>query len=116
LSFVRSTLTRDRSNECKTSIMITTNLPQLVHELTALAQVRVHDHVDTIELEVSGAVDVGQLDDLVCDALFTDPLEREQGPDGWTIHLGKRNQLRGASDMHVVAGPSRTGYVLHGAA
>jgi hypothetical protein len=96
--------------------MITTNLPQLVQEITALGQVRVHDHLDTIELEVLGSIDVEQLDDLVCDALFTDPLEREEGPDGWTIHLGKRNQLRNASDMHVIAGPRRTGYVLHAAA
>jgi hypothetical protein len=96
--------------------MITTNLPQLVQELNALGQVRVHDHADTIELEVSKPVDVAQLDDLVCDALFADPVEREEGASGWTLHLWKRSQLRSASDMHVVPGPRRSGYVLHAAA
>ena len=96
--------------------MITTNLPQLVQEMNALGQVRVRDHVDTIELEVSGTVDLEQLDDLVCDALFADPLDREEVADGWMVHLWKRSQLRNASDMHVVPGPRRSGYVLHAAA
>ncbi len=96
--------------------MITTNLPQLVQEITALANVRVHDHADTIELEVSGTLDIEQLDDLVCDALFADPIAREEGRNGWTVHLWKRSQLRSASDMRLIAGPRRTGYELHAAA
>ena len=96
--------------------MITTNLPQLVQQLNAIAPVRVHDHLDTIDLEMSSSVPMDQLDDLICDAIFADPLERELQGDRCIVRLGKRSNLRNASDMHLILGGYSTGYVLAAAA
>jgi len=96
--------------------MITTNLPQLIQELNAIAPVRVHDHLDTIDLEMSSSVPMDQLDDLICDAIFADPLEREVQGDRCIVHLAKRSNLRGASDMQLILGLYSTGYVLDAAA
>jgi hypothetical protein len=96
--------------------MITTNLPQLVQELNAFGPVSVHDHLDTIDLEMSSSVPMDELDDLICDAIFADPLQRELKGDRCVVHLGKRANLRGASDMHLVLGFHSTGYVLDVAA
>ncbi len=96
--------------------MITTNLPQLVQELNVFGTVNVHDHIETIDLEMPASVPMDQLDDLICDAIFADPLEREVQGERCVVHLGKRSNLRGASDMHVVLGLNSTGYVLDAAA
>ncbi len=96
--------------------MITTNLPQFVEQLNMLGDVHVHDTMDTIEIQVSKPVDIQQLDDLVCDALFADPLARKESARSWTVHLGKRDHLRGASDITVVNGVGQMGYVLRPAA
>lgn len=82
--------------------MITTNLPALVQLLNELGDVRLHDTMDSIELRVGKPVDLEQMDDLVCDALFADPISRTEGPHGWTINLWKRDDLRAATDMRVV--------------
>lgn len=96
--------------------MITTNLPQFVHQLTLLGDVRVHDGMDTIEIQVAKPVDVHEVDDLVCDALFADPIERKEDAHGWVLQLNKRSQLRGASDMRVVQGRGSMSYQLQPAA
>lgn len=96
--------------------MITTNLPQLVEQLNLLTEVHVHDRMDTIEIQVAKPVDIQQLDDLVCDALFADPVARKEDARGWTVHLDKRENLRSASDMGVVNGVGQMGYVLRPAA
>ena len=96
--------------------MITTNLPQLVQELNTFGPVSVHDHLETIDLEIPASVPMDQLDDLICDAIFADPLEREVKGDHCVVHLGKRSNLRGASDMHLILGLYSTGYVLDAAA
>ena len=96
--------------------MITTNLPQFVEQLNMLSDVQVHDGMDTIEIRVAKPVDVQQLDDMVCDAIFADPLARKENAYGWTVHLGKRSHLRGASDMRVVHGKGQIGYELQPAA
>ncbi|MEO8734053.1 MAG: hypothetical protein ABI373_06965, partial [Flavobacteriales bacterium] len=96
--------------------MITTNLPQLVQELNAFGTVNVHDHIETIDLEMPASVPMDQLDDLICDAIFADPLERELKGESCVVHLGKRSNLRGASDMHIILGLNSTGYVLDAAA
>lgn len=83
--------------------MITTNLPEFVNLLNQLGNVNVHDSEDGIELRVAKPVDVDEVDDLVCDALFADPVSRTEGPHDWTIQLWKRSQLRPSSDMRVVA-------------
>lgn len=93
--------------------MITTNLPQFVHQLNTLSVVNVHDHDDSIEVRVSKPVNVLEVDDLVCDALFVDPVRRLEGTEGWTIHLLKRDNLRSAADMRVVNG---SGYIVQPAA
>lgn len=93
--------------------MITTNLPQFVHQLNILGLVHVHDSADSIDVEVSKPVDVQEVDELVCDALFVDPVRRLEGASGWTIHLLKRDNPRSASDLRVVNG---SGYELQPAA
>lgn len=82
--------------------MSTTNMPQLVQHLQKLADVHVHDTMDAIELDVSNVADINCVDELLCDALFADPLDREPARYGWRIHLAKRNGLRGAGDMQVL--------------
>ncbi|MEO8590021.1 MAG: hypothetical protein ABI432_11660 [Flavobacteriales bacterium] len=96
--------------------MVTTNLLQLVHELDRLGAVRVNDHLDTIELRVAKPVDLGEVDDLVCDALFVDPLDRREGMNDWTIRLYKLDHLRKASDLDVKPVNGRSIYVLQPAA
>jgi len=87
--------------------MITTNLPEFVNQLQQLGEVRVLDHMDTIELRFPPSVNTEALDDLVCDALFVDPLGRELNEAGCTLELAKRDRLRHSSDMRVV-GSSRS--------
>jgi hypothetical protein len=82
--------------------MITTNMPQLVQQLSMLGDVSVHDTLDGIQLKVEHVKDIGGVDDLLCDALFADPLKREADAYGWTIHLYKREHLRPASDMRTI--------------
>jgi hypothetical protein len=96
--------------------MVTTNLPSLVDLLNELGNTDVHDTVDSIELHVAKPVNVEELDDLVCDALFADPISRTEGHRGWTINLWKREDLRGASDMRVVGTGSTSRYELQRAA
>ncbi|MBP7513315.1 MAG: hypothetical protein KA791_02135 [Flavobacteriales bacterium] len=82
--------------------MITTNLPAFIDLLNGLCDVQVHDSMDGIELHIAKPVNVEEMDDLVCDALFVDPISRTEGPLAWTINLWKRDDLRTASDMRVV--------------
>lgn len=96
--------------------MITTNILEFVQQLNRLGDVKVHDGLDTIELQVAKPVDVSEVDDLVCDALFIDPVARTENQYGWTIHLDKREGLRHASDMRVEFNRGRMGYVLQPAA
>jgi hypothetical protein len=92
--------------------MITTNLPQFIQQINLLNDVRVHDTEYSIELEVNKPVDVQKVDDLVCDALFVDPVSRKESIYAWIIKLDKRTDLRGASDMQVVDNGTRKGYRL----
>lgn len=96
--------------------MITTNLPSLVDLLNELGNTDVHDTMDGIELHVSKPLDVQALDDLVCDALFADPISRTEGPRAWTINLWKRSDLRSATDMRVVASGITSRYEMRTAA
>lgn len=82
--------------------MISTNLPELVRQLQQLGDVRVMDRLDTIEVHVDSSADVDALDDLVCDALFVDPLGRKADQRGCTLELAKRDTLRHTSDMQVL--------------
>jgi hypothetical protein len=82
--------------------MITTNMPQLVQHLRMLGDVRVLDRMDSIVLHVEKPVDIQVVDDLVCDALFADPLLREEAEDHWTIKLYKRENLRQSGELLVV--------------
>ena len=82
--------------------MITTNLPDLVRQLSRLALVRVHDGVDSITVTLPASVDMQAVDELVCDALFVDPMSRVRNKEGWTLELFKRSKLRTASDLRAV--------------
>ncbi len=84
----------------------------LVDLLNELGDVEIHDTMDGIELRVAKPVNVGEMDDLVCDALFVDPVSRAEGPYEWIINLWKRNDLRKASDMRVVANGITNRYEL----
>ncbi len=90
--------------------MITTNMPQLVQQIRMLGDVRVLDRNDSIVLHVEKPVAIEDVDDLVCDALFADPLMREEAEDHWTIKLWKRENLRHAGDMRVVPNGTATRY------
>lgn len=90
--------------------MITTNLPDFVSQLHQFGDVRVMDHLDTIELRFTNTVNTEALDELVCDALFVDPLGREAKGRGWTLELAKRKKLRHSSDMRVVGSGSSARY------
>lgn len=90
--------------------MITTNLPEFVKQLRQLGDVRVIDRMDTIELRFATAVNMDALDELVCDALFVDPLGREQNKRGCTLEVAKRSKLRHASEMRVVGADSSARY------
>ena len=92
--------------------MITTNLPSLVDLLNGLGNTDVHDSMDGIELHVAKPLDVEELDDLICDALFADPISRTEGPRGWTINLWKRDDLRAATDMRVIGLGNTSRYEL----
>ncbi|MEO8068432.1 MAG: hypothetical protein ABI599_12120 [Flavobacteriales bacterium] len=96
--------------------MITTNLPQFVEQLNMLCNVRVHDTQDSIELTIAKPVDVQEVDDLVCDALFVDPITRTAEGTDWVIQLDKRSSLRGASDMSLVRKQGAMVYSLRPAA
>lgn len=91
--------------------MITTNLPEFVNQLNKLGDVHVHDGIDTIELRFANAVNTEELDELVCDALFVDPLGREQNEKGCTLEVAKRSNLRHSSDMRVIGGSGSARYV-----
>jgi hypothetical protein len=90
--------------------MITTNLPQFVNQLMQLGDVRVSDRMDTIQLHFATGVNVEELDELVCDALFVDPLGRKQNEHGCTLEVAKRDKLRHASDMRVVSAENSARY------
>lgn len=81
--------------------MITTNLPSLVDLLSDLGNTEIHDTRDGIQLHVAKPLNVVDLDDLVCDALFADPISRTEGTRGWMINMSKRYDLRAAADMRV---------------
>lgn len=101
---------------CRCTIMVTTNLPQLVHLLHAFAAVSIHDHQDTIELHLTGPSDLGAVDDLLCDALFVDPVQRQVNGHHCVIQLHKRDHLRHAGDMDVHTESDRSTYVIRPAA
>jgi hypothetical protein len=67
-----------------------------------LGDVRVLDRNDSIVLHVEKPVTIEEVDDLVCDALFADPLLREEAEDHWTIKLYKRENLRQAGDLDLI--------------
>ena len=90
--------------------MISTNLPELVYQLQQLGDVRVMDRLDTIELHVATTSDLEAVDDLVCDALFVDPLGRKANPLGCILELAKRDTLRHSSDMRVLDSGSAVRY------
>ena len=52
------------------------------------------------------------VDDLVCAALFIDPVGRLEDRFGWIVRLRKRDHLRGGSDLSVVRREGMFNYVL----
>ena len=92
--------------------MITTNMPALVQELSALCDVSVRDTNDMIDLHVSKPVDITKVDDLVCDALFAEPEQRREDNYGWTIRMLKLPKLRNSTDMHVEERRGTGRYIL----
>jgi hypothetical protein len=96
--------------------VITTNLPEFINLLNQLGNVSVHDGGEDLELHVAKPVNVEDMDDLICDALFADPIGRTEGSHEWVVRLRKRDDLRGASDMRSVSTGSATTYELQKAA
>ena len=91
--------------------MITMNLPQFVSELKQPGDVRVNDRTDIIQLRFANAVNTAALDDLVCDALFVDPIRRDHDKHGCTLELAKRDKPGHCSDMRLVSAGSSVRYV-----
>jgi hypothetical protein len=90
--------------------MITMNILDFVAQLGQLGDLRVVDRADTIHVHFATAVNTEALDDLVCDALFVDPIGREQDDQGCTLELAKRNKPRHTSDMRVVGSGTSVRY------
>ena len=82
--------------------MLTTNMPQLAEQLNQLGLVTLRDTNGQVILMVPAAVDIQQVDDLVCDAVFVEPDERVLVGDDWMIYLNKLDRNRQPADeMHV---------------
>lgn len=96
--------------------MITTNLPEFINLLNELSNVSVHDGGDNLVLHVAKPVNIDDVDDLICDALFADPIGRTEGPHEWVVRLWKRDDLRSASDMRVLSTGVTSTYELQNAA
>ncbi len=96
--------------------MITTNLPEFITLLNELSNVSVHDSGDGLELYVAKPVNIDDMDDLICDAIFADPIGRTEGVHEWVVRLWKRSDLRGASDMRSVSDGRSITYELQKAA
>jgi hypothetical protein len=96
--------------------VITTNLPEFINLLNQLGNVSVHDGGEDLELHVAKPVNVEDMDDLICDALFADPIGRTEGPHEWVVSLWKRDDLRSASDMRSVSTGRSITYELQKAA
>ena len=95
--------------------MVTTNLSQLVGMFNSFGSVYVHDHLDTIELEIQKPVDISMVDDLICDALFVDPLDRKEERRSWTIRLAKRVDPRHSGELLVDEQPTKFKYLVQAA-
>jgi hypothetical protein len=81
--------------------MVSTNLLEFYQQLQTLGDVRVKDHMDTIELHFAGTVNTEALDDIVCDALFVDPIKRYSDQRGCILELGKRSMLRPSTELRL---------------
>jgi len=82
----------------RTSLMLSTNMPQLAEQLNQLGLVTLRDVNGQVILMVPGNVDIQQVDDLVCDAVFVEPDERVFIDDGWVIYLNKLDRNRQPAD------------------
>lgn len=83
--------------------MVTTNMPELMQQLTLITDAHIHDTGDRLELTVPKNADMQQVDDLLCDAVFAEPEQRLSTANGWLIHLNKLPRPRPmVSDMRVV--------------
>ena len=92
--------------------MVTTDLTQLVEQFNRFGFVDVHDHLDTIDVELQKPIDIARVDDLICDALFVDPLERTEHRRSYTIRLGKREGLRSCADLRTEDLDGRSNYII----
>lgn len=92
--------------------MVTTDLPQLVAQLDRFASVSVHDHLDTIDVEVQKPIDISMVDDLMCDALFVDPLDRTEHARSFIIRLGKRDRTRRCGDLRAEDRNGKSRYII----
>lgn len=69
--------------------MLTANMPQLVQQLNRIADVQVHDTAEQVELRMPSNTDIKEVDDVLCDALFVEPVQRTSTAHGWIIQLNK---------------------------
>lgn len=92
--------------------MLSANMPQLVEQLNRIADVSVHDTSDQLELRVNTTADISEVDDLLCDAVFAEPVQRTATAHGWVIHLNKLDRPRKAlSELKVVSKGSVSRYL-----
>lgn len=68
--------------------------------------------MDTIDVELQKPIDIARVDDLICDALFVDPLERTEQSRSYVIRLGKREGLRRCADLRTVDVGGRSNYII----
>lgn len=98
-------------------IILSTNMPQLAKQLYQLGMGSLKDTHGQLVLKVPLVVDVQIVDDLICDAVFEDPIERVLDGDGWVIYLTKRDRNRPPADEMLVRQEGvRHEYLLSGQA
>ena len=79
--------------------MITTNMPALMEQLEMIADAHMHDTGEELDLVVRKPVDITLVDDLICDALFVEPLHRVEGERTYVIRLLKLDRQRHSGEM-----------------
>lgn len=102
-------------NQATPNAMLTTNMPELVHQLNRLTDVHVRDNDGQLELRLPVNTDMAKVDELICDAVFAEPTDRTITKDGWLIHMDKLDRLRHpCADMRVQGKGGVYKYILSG--
>jgi len=70
-----------------------------MEQIYLLADANIHDSGEQLDLLVRKPVNIALVDDLICDALFAEPLHREESDRSFVIRLLKLDRPRQSGDM-----------------